>query len=236
MASPQKENGYTTIANELLEQIVATPLPDNEHRMLLFIIRKTYGFNKKEDRISLTQFEKALKRSRPVISKTLKNLIIRKMVVRTPLLVISLQKDYEKWLVAPPLLVKNKSKYGSPAPTFTSSPAPTHKRKIKETTKETSGQSPLDEVNLLINIFQTINPGINYANLTNRKAAEWLISKYGFEKASSTAEFAVMSTGKPYAPTITTPYQLKEKLGSLIAFYKRDYKETFDKTSKHLKL
>ena len=95
---------------------------------------------------------------------------------------------------------------------------------------------PLDEINLIINIFQTINPGINYANLTNRKAAEWLINKYGYEKASSTAEYAVICTGKPYAPTITTPYQLKEKLGSLIAFYKKEMSEGLTKTSKHLKL
>jgi len=236
MASPQTENGYTKIANELLEQIVATPLPDNEHRMLLFIIRKTYGYNKKEDRISLTQFEKALKRSRPVVSKTLKNLKARNIVVATPLLTLKFNKDWETWVVDTPLLVKNKKHPSSYAPTETGSPAPTHKRKKENNTKENTAAKPLNEINLIINIFQTINPGINYANLTNRKAAEWLINKYGYEKASSTAEYAVMSTGKPYAPTITTPYQLKEKLGSLIAFYKRDYKETFDKTSKHLKL
>lgn len=106
--------------------------------------------------------------------------------------------------------------------------------RIKE--DKNTAAKPLDEVNLIINIFQTINPGISYANLTNRKATEWLINKYGFEKASSTAEYAVICTGKPYAPTITTPYQLKEKLGSLIAFYKKDTAEGLTKTSKHLKL
>lgn len=142
MASPQLEKGYTKICNELLEQLVATPLPDVEHRLLLFIIRKTYGYNKKSDKISLTQFEKALKRSRPVVSRGLKNLLLRNMVVRSHILAISPQKDYEKWVVDTPLLVKNRStsryaptENGSHAPTITSRYAPTHKRKYKERNK-----------------------------------------------------------------------------------------------------
>jgi phage replication O-like protein O len=135
MASPQTENGYTKIANELLDQLVATHLPAREKDMLLFIIRKTYGYNKKSDRISLTQFEKALKVSRPIISKALKNLINRKMVVRTPLLDITFEKDWEKWVVDTPLLVKNLNHLGNHALTKTGNHALTHKRK-KEITKE----------------------------------------------------------------------------------------------------
>lgn len=228
MASPQTEKGYTKIANELLDAIVATPLPDNEHRMLLFIIRKTYGYNKKQDRISLTQFEKALKRSRPVISKTLKNLIIRNMVVRTPLLVISLEKDYEKWVVAPPLLVKNKSKYGSPAPTFASSPAPTHKRKIKEITKDIPVRATTSpDTNDLFKLFySTINPNINFANKTERAAAEWLITHYGLEKIIAAAKYAIGVQNDKYAPTITTPLQLKDKMAALVKYKTSNAKES----------
>ena len=135
MASPQKDNGYTPIANEIIEHIVATHLPANELRLLFFVIRKTYGFRKKEDRISLTQFEKALKNSRPVVSKALKNLISRNILVRTPLLAIKFNKDWDSWVVDTPLLVKNKSNASRYAPTETSRYAPTHKRK-KENTKE----------------------------------------------------------------------------------------------------
>ena len=51
MANPQKENGFTPIANELLEQIIASGLNGNEMAVTFFIIRKTYGFQKKQDEI-----------------------------------------------------------------------------------------------------------------------------------------------------------------------------------------
>jgi phage replication O-like protein O len=55
-SSPQLENGYTKIANELLEQFAEINLSGYEWQILFVIIRKTYGFNKKEDSISLSQF------------------------------------------------------------------------------------------------------------------------------------------------------------------------------------
>ena len=51
MANPQKENGYTTIANELLEAIYCSKFSPTEFKMLLFIFRYTYGFNRKVARL-----------------------------------------------------------------------------------------------------------------------------------------------------------------------------------------
>jgi len=56
MASPQKEKGYTVIANELLEALAKIRIPGEARQILDVIIRKTYGFNKKEDLISYSQF------------------------------------------------------------------------------------------------------------------------------------------------------------------------------------
>ncbi len=58
MTNPQTENGYTRIANELLEAIIRTGLSGQELRITLLVIRKTYGFGKKEDAISLSQMAK----------------------------------------------------------------------------------------------------------------------------------------------------------------------------------
>ena len=55
--SPQKENGYMAIANEILDALCKTHIPARERQCLDLILRKTYGFNKKEDDISLSQFE-----------------------------------------------------------------------------------------------------------------------------------------------------------------------------------
>lgn len=76
-----------------------------------------------------------------------------------------------------------------------------------------------DEVNLFFNIFHnSINPNINFAHKGNRDAAQWLINKYGFEKACAAARFACQAQTDKYAPTITTPYQLKEKMSALVKY------------------
>ena len=53
MANVQKENGYTTIANELLEAITGSNLTLRETKIILCVIRYTYGFNRKEAELSL---------------------------------------------------------------------------------------------------------------------------------------------------------------------------------------
>ena len=79
------------------------------------------------------------------------------------------------------------------------------------------------KVNLVLEKFQmTVNPGINYGNKTNRKAAQWLIDKCGMEKTLRTIEYLEQIRSEPYAPIITTPYQLKEKFGQLIAYHEKN--------------
>ena len=133
MANPQKENGYTAIANEVLEALVKVRLPPSEKDVLFFIIRKTYGYNKKEDRISLTQFEKGTELSRPTIVKALYNLIVRNMVVKAGL-PLRFNKDYEKWVVNAGLLVKSKHEFGKGGFTKIGKGGFTYKRQKK--TKE----------------------------------------------------------------------------------------------------
>jgi len=152
MADPQKENGYVPIANEIIEHLVKTALLGAEFRVLFFFIRKTYGYNKKEDRISLTQFEKGTGLSRPTVVKTLKNLIAKNILVKTAKLVYSLNKDWEKWVVNTALLVKhndNASKdrltsIGKHGLTKTSKHGLTHKRQntIKDTIQKTGENTP----------------------------------------------------------------------------------------------
>jgi len=79
-----------------------------------------------------------------------------------------------------------------------------------------------DGVNLVFNVFyESINPTINYANKSYRNSANELILKFGLEKTISAARYAVSIQGKKYAPLITTPHELKEKMAKLVIFYKR---------------
>lgn len=73
-----------------------------------------------------------------------------------------------------------------------------------------------NNINQIINIFyRKINPSINFANKTQRNAVKWLLDKMGYEKLAKLVEYAISVQGQKYAPTITTPYQLKEKLAAL---------------------
>ncbi|MCK9370802.1 helix-turn-helix domain-containing protein [Candidatus Dojkabacteria bacterium] len=79
-----------------------------------------------------------------------------------------------------------------------------------------------NEINPLIKLFEQINPSISYGNKTQREALEWLVEKYGLEKATGTIKYAVSIQGRKFAPTITTPAMLKSKLGDLMIYYKKE--------------
>jgi len=72
--------------------------------------------------------------------------------------------------------------------------------------------------------YNSINPTISFGNKTQRKSAEDLIKKFGLEETIAMTQYAISIQGLKYSPVITTPYQLKEKLGQL-AIYKKQ-KET----------
>ncbi|MBI4528142.1 MAG: replication protein [Deltaproteobacteria bacterium] len=100
--SPQLENGFFRIANELAEALARVNLSPYESRILWFVIRRTYGFNKKMDRISLSQFVGGTGIRQQNIARTLKALLGRQILNvkrESPSRVFyGLQKDYGKWL------------------------------------------------------------------------------------------------------------------------------------------
>ncbi len=88
--------------------------------------------------------------------------------------------------------------------------------------KESEDSSPVNQIFDLF--YENVNPGINYGNKTTRKAAKWLIDKYGLEVAKKLTKYAISVQGEKYAPTITTPYQLKENLGKLKVYRDKENK------------
>ena len=106
MAKPQKEYGYTQIANELLDALCRIDLNPVPARVLWFIIRMTYGYHKKADSISLSQIAagtglpiRSARRGKKWLGKN--NFIIIKNYRKNKQNLVSeiaLQKDYEKWI------------------------------------------------------------------------------------------------------------------------------------------
>ena len=81
-----------------------------------------------------------------------------------------------------------------------------------------SGASAPDEINPLIKLFEPLNPSFErlYPNKNQRLALGRLIKKHGLEKILELLIALPEILKKPYMPTITTPIQLEEKLGSLM--------------------
>jgi phage replication O-like protein O len=105
--NPQAENGHVDIANEIAEALARTPLSGNEFRVLFALFRKTYGWHKKQDRISIGQIITLTGLSRRSIIYSLQNLEAKNMVtirrekegnINKPNL-IAFQKIYTLWVV-----------------------------------------------------------------------------------------------------------------------------------------
>jgi phage replication O-like protein O len=107
MANPQKENGFTLISNEILDALILECPGFSEGRVLFAVIRKTYGWKKKEDRLSITQLCKMTGLSRRTVIYAIKNLEAKNMItVRrskvnefNEINIISFQKNYDLWVV-----------------------------------------------------------------------------------------------------------------------------------------
>ena len=79
----QIENGnFTRIHNDIVERLAQTDLSGSEFRCLWFLLRKTYGFQKKEDDISYSQFAEGTGLDRRNVMRSLDKLVQRGIVYR----------------------------------------------------------------------------------------------------------------------------------------------------------
>ena len=78
--NPQVENGYTRIANEILESLSKLIMSGEEWRLLIALLRFTYGWNKTSDTISLSQFCAATGMKKQNVCRTLKKLLSKQII------------------------------------------------------------------------------------------------------------------------------------------------------------
>ena len=103
MASPQLENGYTRLANELLEAIIKYPFKGYELKIIFTIIRGTYGWNLKKRQFSFTYIAEKSSVDRRHIVNASTVLITRNIIFKQKLKnnknLWGLNKNYEEWLM-----------------------------------------------------------------------------------------------------------------------------------------
>ncbi len=98
MANPQRENGHTGIAHEVMEQLMKADISGSEFRLILTVLRMTWGWSKKVDWISLTQFERLTGLSRWAVCKA-KKALVNKRLLHTKENLIGFNKNHETWVV-----------------------------------------------------------------------------------------------------------------------------------------
>jgi len=103
MANPQWENGYTKIANEIIEALIASPLRGRELRIVLFILRKTYGHSRKDCKLSYAEIGAALGIKRQHVATLIKTkLSPYRVIAVTPegdrcKQAYEFNKNYDEW-------------------------------------------------------------------------------------------------------------------------------------------
>jgi phage replication O-like protein O len=102
VANPQKENGHLDLANEIVEALAKIRLSGEETQCLWVILRKTYCWHKKEDKISLSQFSLATGLTRPSVARALKKLLTKKIteIIKNDNSYINIyrfNKDFDTW-------------------------------------------------------------------------------------------------------------------------------------------
>ena len=104
MANPQAEDGHTRIANEVLEALMKTKLTGTQWDLVMAVVRKTWGYQHKEDFISLTQFKKLTGRNRSLIGRELSVLQDRNILKQIKKSTFGksakwqFNKDWESWV------------------------------------------------------------------------------------------------------------------------------------------
>lgn len=102
MSNPQKENGFVPICTEVMEALIRYRIPGEQRQCLDFIIRKTYGYNKKEDRISNSQFVESTGMDKANVCRSLRELSKKQLIIKndnTSPPTYQFNKHYSEWLV-----------------------------------------------------------------------------------------------------------------------------------------
>lgn len=100
-ASPQVEDGYTRIANELFDAALGYPFSLRQAKVFFALIRKTYGYNKKHDDLSASQIAELCGVARNHVTTTLNELADLNVITKLPGQfgsLVGINKDYRRWI------------------------------------------------------------------------------------------------------------------------------------------
>lgn len=228
---------YTPLHNEVLEALCMINLSPYETRVLFAIWRKTYGFidrstglRKKVDYIALSQFVDLTGLDKRHVSRALKGLKTKNIISRDDKKT-GFSKQFMKLMSSVEMIKEETSSVETvPVEMMTTPSRDDKSSSVEGDTKENKETNTKEivsnetNVNVFLKAFETVNPSYKqlFANKTQRLSALNLLDKYGVEEMGKLLKALPEIIQRPYAPIITTPYELEVKMGKLLAFLKQD--------------
>ncbi len=92
------DDGYIRLANELYEELIGANLTRNQAKVAHAICRKTYGYNKKVDRIADSQLAELTRLPRQKVNKAKNELISMRVLLREGMM-IGPNKNLSEWQI-----------------------------------------------------------------------------------------------------------------------------------------
>jgi len=233
MASPQLEDGYTKIANEIIDALCKFRMPGECRQVLDCVFRKTYGYHKKEDWIANSQIVEMTGMKKGNASRALSKLITNKIVIKTDNK-LRLNKNYKDWVSFKSLskvITGKKNKVVIQIATAVIQSDNKLLSKVRDTkdnkdniTKDITYVETDVSLNHLINLFKGVNPNYNlfFSNKTERGALQRQVDKFSYKKIENLLNQLPEIVTRPYAPRIPKPSELEKKMGQLIIFLNQD--------------
>lgn len=233
MASPQKEKGYTAIAHTLLEALARTRINGEARQILDHIFRKTYGFHKLEDQIALSQFTEATGLKKNSACRAIEKLVQMNMIIVHQKVneckTYKINKDFDKWL---PVTKRRTTIHHKVNKQVTIKGTTKDTTKVKRYKKEAAMKSrevfkvhiSPKEMQDLVDLFKPLNPMYRsfFTNTTERKCINRVVDAIGLHKMFGLLRALPEIVTKPYAPKITSPYELHKGLGKLILYFQQE--------------
>jgi len=96
MPTPQLERGYARIANELIEALSRINLSAYEWRVFFCVLRKTYGWNKGSDFVSISQLALGTGLKKSHVSRA-KKALLTKNILHIDRGKLGINKDWRAW-------------------------------------------------------------------------------------------------------------------------------------------
>lgn len=121
---------YVKIPIHIVEALARTLLSPTESKLIWFIIRKTLGYHKKDDKIALSQFRGGclITQNRQIL-RSLNSLVAKQLLYKGDK-GFRLNQNIEQWAIAEKTLIAEKASRQLQSRHFVSCRAATHKKKL----------------------------------------------------------------------------------------------------------